>query len=134
MRRLGHTLTELLMVVTVLAVLAGLAIPQYNRTRERSLRRAVRDVMLAIYAGEQVFRSQATPASYRAIAAPGAPADWNAIFMDNPNGGVLPVTFSIAAGAATFTATAERNGGPCDTNVITIDQNRTIAGSWLACF
>ena len=53
--------------------------------------------------------------------------------MDDPNG-TLPVTFAVAVDNAaippTFTATATRDGGPCDEKTQTVNQARTFGGDW----
>ena len=113
----GLTLTELLITVVVIAVLAAIALPGYQRAVERSRWQAAQDVLLTIHAGEQVLRSQT--GEYAAHAA--TDSDWNDIFMDNPNVGtpIPEVVFSVTVDTKitpsgtepTFTGQADRGGG-----------------------
>lgn len=134
----GFTLNELLIAVVIVGILAGVALPQYRKTVERSYWRAAQDILETLYAGEQVYQAAndvyADPAD--PVACP-PPENWRCIYMDNPNiASRIPVTFSLAMNNAvvppTFTATATRNGGPCDGLIQTVDQARTFGGDWPA--
>ena len=129
-RSTGFTLTETLITVVIIAIMAGVAIPQYQRTIDRNYRQQAQDILTTIYYGERAYRlANATYVKVPTV------ATWNDIFMDDPEvGAVPPITFKVgAAAAATFTATATRAGGLCNGKVVTIDQTRTIAGNWLTC-
>ena len=75
----GFTLTELLMVVVLLAILARMALPQYAKTIERQYWQTAQGVLLTIYAGEQIYYSR-----NNAFLARGTTDDWTVISMDNP--------------------------------------------------
>lgn len=114
MERRGFTLTEMLVTVMVIGILAAIAIPQYHRTVERGHWRSSQDVLRAIYAGEQVYFTMND--EYVALTVASPLIDWNKIYTDNPNiSSPMPVAFSVLAGGlgpgATFTATADRGGG-----------------------
>ena len=113
------------MTVVVIGILASMAFANYQRTVEGGRWQTARDILQTIYSGEIVYWT-----TNNLYFAPGA---WSAIYMDNPNG-TLPVTFTVvvdnAAIPPTFTATATRNGGPCDTKIQTVIQDHTFGGNW----
>lgn len=131
-RRRGFTLTEVMMVIIIIGIMATMALPSYNKTVEREYFRGAQDMLQAIYAGEQVFFTVNN--AYRAQ--PATLAEWrDELYMDDPNipaGG--PVTYAIdGVTATTFTATAMRNGGSCCSGgTISMNQDRTMTpgGAW----
>ena len=127
MSRRGFSLMELMITVIVIAILAAVAIPQFQRAIEQGHFRAARDVLQTVYSGEQVYRTS----NNTYVDPTGCAQPWRCIYMDNPNGS-LPVTFTVAAGANTFTVTATRNGGPCNNTTLTINENRVFGGTALA--
>ena len=121
-RSSGFTLAEVVTTVLIIGILAGIAVPNFSRVIERSYRREALDILHTIYAGEKVYFVKKD--RYLTIA---SAADWNQIFMDDPHVASIPVTFTVAADATTFTATAKRN--PVGSGkTMTIDQNRKICG------
>jgi type IV pilus assembly protein PilE len=132
MRR-GMTLAELLMVVVVVAILAGVAIPSYIKTVEGGYRREASDLLMTIYHGERAYFF--AEREYHGPLDGGSPqTEWRKIFADNPQLGSIPVAFSIAVDNSdadpnnrTFTATASRitSGAP---KSMTINQLREWCG------
>ena len=126
--RRGMTLTELMITVVIIGILAGVAAPQYNAARQRSYWRAARDILLAIHAGEQIYFAR--NAVYQALGtAPGEP--WLLIFMDNPNvNSPIPVTFDVTGVSLlptpTFTARATLAGNP---RLLTVNEDRTVVSA-----
>jgi prepilin-type N-terminal cleavage/methylation domain-containing protein len=55
----GFTLIELIVVLIIVGILAGLAIPNYGRTRERALDREAQSGLRLIQAAERVYQSKA---------------------------------------------------------------------------
>lgn len=124
--RSGVTLAELLTVVIVIGILAGLSIPQLFRMIERAQRREAIDILNTILEGERAYyftKSPTTPPSYYPSPAGsltnGSSNDlWGHIFMDDPNDGSAPVSFSVTTidpvvggSPATVTATASTPRG-----------------------
>jgi len=54
----GWTLIEFLVVLIIIAILAGLAIPNFTRTRERALDREAQTALRLIQAAERVYLSK----------------------------------------------------------------------------
>lgn len=53
---MGLTFTEVLVVIVLLGVLIGLALPQFNKTRERNLAREAKANLRRIYEAEKNYR------------------------------------------------------------------------------
>ena len=107
--RSGFTLSEVLVTVIVIVILATIAIPSYTRTVERGYWRAAQDVLQTVYAGEQVYFTVNN--AYLALAAGGP---WTKVYTDDPNFSnpfVGRVTFNVTVAGATFTVRADRGGG-----------------------
>ena len=125
----GFTLTEVLVAVAIVGILAAMGLPQYRKAVERDYRRQAQDILTTIYYGERAYRL----ANSKFIAIP--PAAWTDIYVDDPHVGALPpILFTVNAAAAnTFTATATRRAGSgvCASKVIQIDENRTLTGDWI---
>ncbi len=118
----GFTLMEALITVTIIAIMAAVAVPQYTKAVERGYWRTAQELLQAIYAGETVYET----ANETFVDAAGC--GWRCIYMDNPNSPGIPVTYSVGGvSKTTFTATATYtpNG-----KTLTIDQNRTEGGAW----
>ena len=54
----GWTLIEFLVVLIIIAILAGLAIPNFSRTRERALDKEAQTALRLIQAAERVYLSK----------------------------------------------------------------------------
>ena len=124
--RAGFTLTEVLVAIVVIAVLAGLAVPMFQGTVERSRRAeaiqrlsATRASMLRYFAQNNTY-----------VGATFANIDYN----PNANAGGQTVHFAYALGglaAATFTITATRNAvnGGDGASTVTINQAGVVGGT-----
>ena len=122
MAQRGYTLTEVLVTVMIIGILATMALPQYGKTVELSHWRTARDILLVIYSGEQLYFS-VNNNTYRDADGSPPPGTWGDIYMDDPNIAGNPVTYSTTAPGATFSATAAYGSTG---KFMTIDQSRTI--------
>lgn len=126
-KTLGFTLIEMMIVIGILSLLATAGLPIYRKAIEQSYWRSSSDILQTIYAGEQVYWSAESTYLDPETCTPA----WQCIYMDNPNGSNMPVTFKVTGvGPNTFKATATRNGGPCNNKTQTLDENRTAGGNW----
>ena len=105
----AYTLTELVIVITILGIIAGFAMPNYNKAIERSQRRDGDIQLKAIHVANQIYRAQ--NGNYWPTA--GGSFDLTDI---NNNLGLniisngLTYACSSSDGGATYTCTATRNG------------------------
>ena len=98
----GFTLLEVLIVLVIVAVMAGLAVPGYISTVEKSRKQEALATLGAIRSSEQRFF--ATGGAYTAVI---ASLDFDPTVV--AGGVVAHYTYGIAGGGAAFTATATRN-------------------------
>jgi prepilin-type N-terminal cleavage/methylation domain-containing protein len=134
MNKRGYTLTEVLIAVILVAILAAMAIPNYRRTIETQRWNTARDSLLAIYAGEQVYASL-HGGDYFATNSAASMDTWrDNLHMDNPALDAT-VTYTINVdntdNPPTFTASAIRTATSISAAVtLTIDQDRNFGGTW----
>ena len=100
----GFTLIELLVVFIIISILAGLAIPNFTRTRERAFDKEAQTALRLIQAAERVYLSKY--GTYKAC------LDTTAINTDlRLDLASTSWSFSVSpAGQSTFTASAVRTG------------------------
>jgi prepilin-type N-terminal cleavage/methylation domain-containing protein len=123
MGRKGLTLTELLIVLVVLEILAGIAMPGYRKTIERQLWQEAQNVLVTIYSGERAYWF-ANNSTYLPIPAGSPLATWRQIFMDRPD--TAQITYQVIQAnwnPNIFIATATRNDGSGRNMFIDGDRN-----------
>ncbi len=120
--RTGYTLTEILVVIVILAVLASIVVPRMLPQTEKANAAEGAGMLGAIRQGEMAYRLDT--GSYLS---PGSDADWGKLGLDNPNN-LATRKFDYAVDGASGTATATRvaSGGTYAGNTITL----TITGTW----
>lgn len=153
----GLTLTEILVVVVIVAIASTAAIGFYGVAMQRQRWDSARDILLTMAAGEAVYATLNSntyfPGAAGALGStcnttpspPPAPfstgrclsycfpvtaaciAGWGTIYMQDPNLSSTPVRYRIYTRVTPdgFRGEAVLNG-----LVMTIDENRTIAGTW----
>ncbi len=101
----GFTLTELIVVVVVLGIMAGFAIPNYTKSIDRAYRKDGTVNLTAIYAAQQIYYNN-NNASYWQPSGGGGVSDINTslglgILSNN-------LTYSCSGNGVTFSCTATR--------------------------
>ncbi len=98
----GFTLTELIVVVIVLGIMAGFAIPNYTKSIDRTYRKDGTVNLTAIYAAQQIYYNNNNGNYWTG-------GDVNAINL-NLGLGILSnnLTYSCSGGGAAFSCTATR--------------------------
>lgn len=119
-RSQGFTLLELVVVIVILAILAGLAVPRYIRTVNRSRANEALTILGHLRESAQRYFAR-NGSSYAGMAI--ASLD----FDPTDVGGTANFTYAVSSvAAATFTFIATAGNG---TGTISIDQGGTVAGT-----
>ena len=103
----GFTITELIVVVLIMGIIATMAIPGYQKTIRRAKWDQARDLLTTIYYGEKGYKI-----AMDTYCTPGTNCNWKDISMENPNFGSSPaVTYSVnSSDASTFSARGTLTG------------------------
>lgn len=112
----GFTLTELLMVVIIIAILAAVALPQYLRVSERSRSSEALNVLAAIRASEIRFKAFNPALLYT--------TNLNQLDVEVPGIGGNPLVlweYSVTGTGAGADARASRRSGNYKGETITLD-------------
>ncbi len=117
MNRKGFTLVEVLIVVIIIGILAAIGVPQFADSIEKAKGGEARAGLGHLQTGEKVYYAENE--TYTT-----ALGDLDISLSQRY------WTFSIAAGATTYTATATRSGGTRSNQTMTMNQAGTVAGNW----
>lgn len=120
----GFNLTELMIVVLIIGILAAIAVPNYVRTQERAKVQEAVVALKLIRAGEEIYQGEygafyGPDDDFGETSTPGT-ANTNLRLDLNETDWDYEI---IAADASSFTATADRTGGGYDTCVYTITES-----------
>ncbi len=107
-RKQGVTLTEILTVIIIIAILAALALPQFATTRERALSKEAKANLKIIDAAEKIYRME-VGFYYPYSGTYSDPADINANLKLSLTENNWDYSITGGSGSA-YTATANRQG------------------------
>lgn len=121
----GFTLVELIIVVIIIGVLAGLSLPIFNAAKEKSLDKEAKTALTLVYSANKVYHSQSD--NFYPPAGSGGYAAINQNLNLDLSG--TNWSYSISGASGAYTATATRSG-----RTWTVNQNSpvpTCSGSCL---
>ncbi len=101
----GFTLVELLMVVVILAILGGIALPRFYPQKEKAYVSEAVGILSAIRQAEEAYKLESTNSSY---ASASVNSDWLTLGLDDPNNANWDYEVSATAGTS-FVALATRS-------------------------
>lgn len=109
----GVTLVELMVVVVIVAILVGIAVPSYRGYMMRVNRVDATSALLRIAAAQEKFYLQASPAQYAENDAELTDAPPNGLGIGTTERGyyILAVAAGLNGAGAGYTATADVDGG-----------------------
>lgn len=119
MGREGVTLLEILIVVIIVAILAGVAMPNYARTVEKAKVQEAEGILTTIYQAQRIYRLDYDTFTTLAL------LDSNR-YLTSPTSSNWSFTDSTAPTAATFQVKASRTGGA---QYLRVDQTGQICKS-----
>ena len=116
----GFTLMELMVVLCAIGVIAGLAMPQYAQSVERTHRKDAEDQLMLLHSAQDMYASRNNNAYWGP--AIGATPDLKLANI-NQNLGLNMLAngmdYNCTGGGANYSCTAVRNGGAAFTITIT---------------
>ena len=122
MNRRGFTLTEILIVIVVLAVVAAFVLPRFFGQDEKGILAEAVTTLSAIRMGEAGYHLEHSAYYDMDTTKVADDAKWDDIGIDKPDTGNFD--YSVAGGVST----AKRNGGNADFNGTTVILNAD--GTW----
>jgi type IV pilus assembly protein PilE len=145
MKNRGFTLIEILIVIVLIAILAGMAIPVYQASVAKSYRAEALGVLASLRHSQIRRFSEVTPNAYVTATtaqfnAGTAPLDFNPVDAASQTGQDVHFTYACVAAAgppSTFTCTATRNAvdpvGPApglgNGDTVVINHQGTVTGT-----
>jgi type IV pilus assembly protein PilA len=102
----GFTLIELMIVVVIIGILAALAIPRFMRATTKSKQTEAKTILKQIYTMEHAYRQEFNLYWGDGISAAAGATGGNFARIGVDIGATARYTYTLAAGANTFTCTA----------------------------
>ncbi len=128
LERAGFTLMEVLIVIVILGVMAGLAIPSYNNSVEQSRANEAQANLNVIYTAEKIYKINNNGVYWAGGTNPPIANINAALNIDLATPifyTISSITASGSGNTAIFTATARRNGGSWIGRTASINQTGT---------
>lgn len=120
----GFSLLEVIVVIIIISVLATLAIPNFNKVRERTLDQEAAANLKLISAAEKIYRLEISV--YVACATTSVVN--STLRLAIPSGTTRNWDYKVDGGGATFTGKARRNGAGSRTWCFDQDDDLPSAG------
>ena len=118
----AFTLLELLIVVVIISILAGIAVPNYMRTTEKAKMRDAEGKLNLIYQAQRIYQLDNGIYATKDQLIPN--------YIPNPDSNDWTFSDAAATTATTFSVAATRqNSGKYDGQTITVDQTGTLTYS-----
>ena len=119
----GFTLIELMVVIIIIAILAGMAVPTFTKSMENAREKEARTTLELIYNAQRMYKID------KKLYATGPGTNGEAFtymssYIENPNLKSDYYNFSVTGTTVSFSATATRKGDAL--KVFTIDNNGKI--------
>ena len=118
----SYTLVELLIVVVIMGVMVGIAIPLYEQTVEKSRARTAWTTLKLIRYAKKIYELNVGPI-YNISE---SDTTWGDLKLDNPNVVHAGVGFAFSVEASPFKAEARRTTGDAASETYEIDDTGTI--------
>lgn len=112
LQRQGFTLAELLIVIVILGILGGIALPRFFPQAEKGRVAEAVAMLSAIRQGEEAYKLEnGTYCNPTGTACGTSSCTWNCLGMESPNTGDRSFSYSLTSATSTaFTAEATRCG------------------------
>jgi prepilin-type N-terminal cleavage/methylation domain-containing protein len=120
--RKGFTLTEVLMVVVILGILAGLAIPKFYPNKEKAYVAEALNVLSSLRRAQEAYKLEKSgyyPVAPATANDPFTAADWTALGMEDP--GSTQWSFSVNGSGIIANRTDSTSGSTYDDTIIRLD-------------